>query len=579
MKKAISLFMATVLVGCVFCASFSTLAAVASSVWGDVNGDKSVNMKDILALRKALAGLTVLENAQAGDVNYDGSVNMKDVLYLRKFLAHIVTEPERPSSGESTADTTAVPTTTATATSTTLPTTTPTAVIDSGEIDSPIILWEGDVNQQVTITNTIGFIQGDIGKEIDAAIQQDLAENGIIGDHEYYEIIIDGYSSGPSGYATGGLFVDDGSEYGIQIWPNNSEAGYGTVTDKDGTYRQKIDALVTDRWGKPLISSMNQTSCFAVYSDGFSEPDFLTIRHLTIQIYRDSPLSNDPAVYSKYYRYNEEGKPVINFRSPADDSTLGTWWWFPEDSEDSECCDKYLDFLEENGVSEIFYYGYPYLGSSSGEETLHAFVSKANSRGMAVSLIYDNKDVITTPGNTEMTTIADRYLHYVHTYPTDQMNGIHFDVEGVSPQVYADTMISQFAAARERGVKIAVDVHCTLRGSCTLNGISGIYNVICANVDCISLMSYRDTANAIWQLGLEAYTAAMQYGTKILFGVETGAYDFNDPSMEFAQENKEYCYTALGKVYDRLCENHPAGGFGVALHYQRDWYTLPQADI
>ena len=54
---------------------------------GDVNNDGAVNMKDVLILRKHLAGIEVEMNANAADMNADGAVNMKDVLALRKKLA------------------------------------------------------------------------------------------------------------------------------------------------------------------------------------------------------------------------------------------------------------------------------------------------------------------------------------------------------------------------------------------------------------------------------------------------------------------------------------------------------------
>ena len=65
---------------------------------GDANGDGAVNMKDVLLLRKYIAGMDVAlapHNCAAtaagqlvrGDVNGDGAVNMKDVLLMRKFIA------------------------------------------------------------------------------------------------------------------------------------------------------------------------------------------------------------------------------------------------------------------------------------------------------------------------------------------------------------------------------------------------------------------------------------------------------------------------------------------------------------
>ena len=57
---------------------------------GDATGDGNVNMKDVLVLRKFLAGMDVVYNAQNSDVTGDGTVNMKDVLMLRKYLAGIM---------------------------------------------------------------------------------------------------------------------------------------------------------------------------------------------------------------------------------------------------------------------------------------------------------------------------------------------------------------------------------------------------------------------------------------------------------------------------------------------------------
>ncbi len=74
------------------------------SIRGDANGDHKIDMKDVLMIRKVLAGMvegfpsheclgedhTIVR----GDVNNDEAIDMKDVLYLRKFLAGFVNEIE-----------------------------------------------------------------------------------------------------------------------------------------------------------------------------------------------------------------------------------------------------------------------------------------------------------------------------------------------------------------------------------------------------------------------------------------------------------------------------------------------------
>ena len=55
---------------------------------GDVNYDKETDMKDVLSLRKTIAGLPAAYEIYSTDVNTDDSTDMKDVLVLRKQIAH-----------------------------------------------------------------------------------------------------------------------------------------------------------------------------------------------------------------------------------------------------------------------------------------------------------------------------------------------------------------------------------------------------------------------------------------------------------------------------------------------------------
>ena len=56
---------------------------------GDVNGDGDVTMKDVLLMRRYIAGLDDLDDAQLvlGDMNGDGDITMKDVLLARRYIA------------------------------------------------------------------------------------------------------------------------------------------------------------------------------------------------------------------------------------------------------------------------------------------------------------------------------------------------------------------------------------------------------------------------------------------------------------------------------------------------------------
>ena len=53
---------------------------------GDVNNDKTVNMKDIVLLQQYMNGWQVEINNKASDVNGDSKVNMKDIVLLQQYM-------------------------------------------------------------------------------------------------------------------------------------------------------------------------------------------------------------------------------------------------------------------------------------------------------------------------------------------------------------------------------------------------------------------------------------------------------------------------------------------------------------
>ena len=58
--------------------------------YGDCNGDSNIDLKDVLMLRKSIAGLGNLTVSEAADVNGDGNIDLKDVLMLRKYIAAMI---------------------------------------------------------------------------------------------------------------------------------------------------------------------------------------------------------------------------------------------------------------------------------------------------------------------------------------------------------------------------------------------------------------------------------------------------------------------------------------------------------
>ena len=55
---------------------------------GDVNNDKSLDMRDVVTMRRALTGgWNVTVDEKIADVNHDNSFDMRDVVTLRRYLS------------------------------------------------------------------------------------------------------------------------------------------------------------------------------------------------------------------------------------------------------------------------------------------------------------------------------------------------------------------------------------------------------------------------------------------------------------------------------------------------------------
>ena len=412
MKKCLACVLTLAVLLTSVVAVISVTAEDGSSSWGDVNGDGGVNLKDVLALRRHVAGMEALANEAAGDLDFDGTINMKDVLLLRKFVA--------------------------------------------GMIDAP------------------------------------------------------------------------------------------TMTEAEPT----------------------ETGT--------------------------TPTGAEP------YRYNEDGEPVLTFLDGVDDCSLGVWWWQVDDGQNERTREKYLNFLEENGTTEIYYYCVYDMVTSYGRQTTHDFVLAAKEHGMKVVPLYDDVGMINGVEQCDVpvSKMISMFKAYNETYPDAPLDMIHFDVEPHQVfqdknikhltekelTLYAENFLGGIQALRESGIKVEAALNCTWNNyggeNVEFGGEKGIYNICAKYLDSMCMMAYRDTAEDIMAIGQPGFDAAMKYGTRITYGIETGHYSFNKVEEEFAQESKEYMYTEFAKVFDALRDNHPSGGYGLAVHYHRTWLTMnKEADL
>lgn len=259
---------------------------------------------------------------------------------------------------------------------------------------------------------------------------------------------------------------------------------------------------------------------------------------------------------------------------------MGLWWWWPEDGNDASLRTQYLDFFKEAGITEIYYYGYyDMVSNSTTRQNLHTFITEANKREMRVAILYDEKDICNA-GNTLISELLDAYTNYMTEYPEDNLFGYHFDIEGfTSNKDYCENFIGGLSVLRDAGIPIGVDVNCTKWNDSTvsLNGVNGMYNIIAANIDYMTLMSYRTNAEKIFSVGAIPLAACKKYGCDVLFGVETDNAN-EGVGVDFHDKTKKELYKQIDLVFNYLKEANLDIGYGMSIHQNRSFYKL-QGDL
>ena len=408
-KRPTALFLCVCVV---FCAAFSTLSFAAETA-GDANGDGSVNMKDVLALRQYLAGMTALCSEPHADANGDGSVNMKDVLCLRRYLAGF--------------DTT-LATVSATAT----------AVETAAETET------------VTATET-----------------------------------------------------------------------------ETATETQTATATETAVREEPVLRVVQGT-----------------------------------------------------------DRTLGVWWWKQLDGKTEETREMYLDFLEKNGTTEIYYYCGSLLYTEANRAIVSTFVDAAMKHGMRVAYLFDTQEVINAD-NKSFENAVSSYNTYNAEHPETPLYAIHCDIEPKKDklQAYIDNFIvGDVSVARAAGVTVELDLNMnwgetayayTGSATHTFDGTElPIYEILAHNCDCMCMMSYRSSAEKLVSGTQYCRAAAVKVGTKIVYGMAFGDTG-EGKNVDFHLHGKDYTYAVIADLDKRMqAEAQPRGGFGYAIHHHRDWYEM-----
>ncbi len=254
-------------------------------------------------------------------------------------------------------------------------------------------------------------------------------------------------------------------------------------------------------------------------------------------------------------------KKTSHTSTTSPERTLGVWWW------DNRIDSTYLDFAEDQGVNEIYYY------TSSFSQKTSDFIKDANSRGIKVFWLQGKYEWIE-----DIPSLKNRIEEYRDYQSQNEykFDGIHLDIEPHQHPEFEERreeLITAFVDLTAQiqtdypNLWIEYDIPFWLEDLITFDGkTKPAYEFVIDNASRVTVMSYRDSADAIYDVAEDEAIYAESIGKPFSFSVETGE---NEDIVTFYEEGAAYMYSQLDLLRKRIPDN-----FAIAIHHIKDWREL-----
>ncbi|MBQ7190483.1 MAG: hypothetical protein IJR99_13840 [Kiritimatiellae bacterium] len=265
----------------------------------------------------------------------------------------------------------------------------------------------------------------------------------------------------------------------------------------------------------------------------------------------------------------------------------GVWWWRGGDAEHPEVAERRMEFLSKHGVTEIYFWADP---KPARHGVIRRFVKMAKAHGMRVACLSGDVSWI-RPGSRGFTVTWERYLAYQQAAaPDERFYALHLDVEPHQDdklddsrkwQLYADFVLRVGADVHSAGEKIEWDIPFWLDKKRVAYGDrpeAPLLELLLDCSDCLTLMSYRDTAKetlAVSQTEI-GMVANAKRKVRIVLGAETGNTG-EGSIVTYFEEGAEKMNAELTIVERALEEAKIPGGAGIAIHHLESWEKLVEA--
>jgi len=261
------------------------------------------------------------------------------------------------------------------------------------------------------------------------------------------------------------------------------------------------------------------------------------------------------------------------YRSPV----RATWLWNPWLLVQQQ--DSVLAFLEEQQQTDL----YLQVDEEVPEDVYRAFIRNATAKGIRVYALDG------APSWIEQKEELARFFRWVADYngsasEEEKFAGVHLDIEPYLHDRFKTDREAAIAAyqalllqAKEQAASLSlpfeVDIPFWYDNVFYHNayGRGRLADWVIAQTDRVTMMAYRDTAEAIIDVVKHEMNIAKRYGKQVVVGVETAPTAEGD-NVSFFEEGEAYMNNELAAVQAHY---HRTASFaGIAVHHVEAWEKM-----
>ncbi|MCM3698656.1 hypothetical protein [Paenibacillus macerans] len=278
------------------------------------------------------------------------------------------------------------------------------------------------------------------------------------------------------------------------------------------------------------------------------------------------------------------GNPASKASSAADEpvsKARTTWLWHTALIQTSSS--ELLNFTKSQGVGII----YLQISTKVDLDSYRSFIRQASEMGIEVHALNGAPDWALATSRPKL----DAFMKWINDYqqhaaPEEKLKGIHVDIEPYLLPIWKtdyDTLVTEWQGNVDELARQAADLELPLSAALPFwldnykvpDSEQTLSSWMISRFESVTLMSYRDSAQAIYNTAKTEFAEGESMNKKIYTGVET------KPSTEgnfitFYEEGSQVLNEQLVQL-EQLGETQTSFG-GIAVHDLVGWMDLVQRD-